>query len=80
MTTSDLDGADVKATVDAKRAELADTLDAIEDKLNVPKQAGILAKRAQASYEDKPVPWIIVATAAVIVVGGLIAWAIFGDD
>ena len=62
------------------RAELEETLDAIEDKLNVPKQASRLAKKAQASYEDNPVPWIIGATAAVIVVGGLVAWAIFGDD
>jgi ElaB/YqjD/DUF883 family membrane-anchored ribosome-binding protein len=62
------------------RAQLEETLDAIEDKLNVPKQANRLAKKAQASYEDNPVPWIIGATAAVIVVGGLVAWAIFGDD
>lgn len=62
------------------RAELEETLDAIEDKLNVPKQASRLAKKAQASYEQNPVPWIIGATAAVIVIGGLVAWAIFGDD
>ncbi|HXD62605.1 MAG TPA: DUF3618 domain-containing protein [Lacisediminihabitans sp.] len=62
------------------RAELEETLDAIEDKLNVPKQASRLAKKAQASYEENPVPWIIGATAAVIVIGGLVAWAIFGDD
>lgn len=80
MTTSDLGGSDIKATVDAKRAELEDALDAIEDKLNVPKQAGILADKVRASYQDNPVPWIIGATAAVVVVGGLIAWAVFGDD
>lgn len=62
------------------RAELEETLDAIEDKLNVPKQLGILGTRARDSWNDNPVPWIIGATAAVIVVGGLIAWAIFGDD
>jgi hypothetical protein len=80
MTTSDLGGADIKGVVDAKRAELDDTLNEIEDKLNLPKQAGILAERVRHSYEDNPVPWIIGATAAVVVVGGLIAWAIFGDD
>lgn len=69
-----------EATISATRAQLEDTLDAIEDKLNVPKQAGRLARKAQASYEANPVPWIVGATAAVIVVGGLIAWAIFGDD
>jgi hypothetical protein len=62
------------------RAELADTLDAIEDKLNVPKQTRRLKAKAQASYEERPVPWIIGATAVVIVVGGLVAWALFGND
>jgi hypothetical protein len=66
--------------VEAARAELADTLDAIEDKLNVPKQVNRLTRKAKASYEDNPVPWIIGATAAVIVVGGLIAWAVLSDD
>lgn len=80
MTTSDLGGADVKAEAAAKRAELEQTLDELEDKLNIPKQAGLLADRVRVSYEDNPVPWIIGATAAVVVVGGLIAWAIFGDD
>jgi hypothetical protein len=80
MTTSDLGGADLKAETAAKRAELEQTLDELEDKLNIPKQAGLLADRVRVSYEDNPVPWIIGATAAVVVVGGLIAWAIFGDD
>jgi hypothetical protein len=62
------------------RAELEDTLDAIEDKLNVPKQAKRLKAKAQASYEDRPVPWIIGATAVVIIAGGLVAWALFGKD
>ena len=62
------------------RAELADTLDAIEDKLNVPKQLGRLKAKAQASYEERPVPWIVGATAVVIIAGGLVAWALFGKD
>lgn len=62
------------------RSELEQTLDAIEDKLNVPRQVGKLTAKARASYADNPVPWIVGATAAVIVVGGLVAWAIFGDD
>lgn len=64
----------------AARAELEEALDAIEDKLNVPKQVGILGRRARTSWERNPVPWIVGATAAVIVVGGIIAWAIFSDD
>ncbi len=67
-------------SISATRAELEQTLDAIEDKLNVPKQAGRLARKARVSYDDNPVPWIIGATAAVIVIGGLVAWALFGDD
>lgn len=62
------------------RTELENTLDAIEDKLNVPKQAKRLKAKARASYEDRPVPWIIGATAVIVVVGGLVAWALFGKD
>lgn len=67
-------------SIASTRAQLEETLDAIEDKLNVPKQLGKAGRRIKASYEQNPVPWIIGATAAVIVVGGLVAWAIFGDD
>ena len=42
--------------VAALRAELADTLGAIEDKLSVPKQTRRLKAKAQASYEERPVP------------------------
>ncbi|MCU1506020.1 MAG: hypothetical protein JWP05_989 [Microbacteriaceae bacterium] len=66
--------------ITSTRAELENTLDAIEDKLNVPKQLSRLGRNAKASYESNPVPWIVGATAAVIVIGGLVAWAIFGDD
>ncbi len=64
----------------ATRNELRDTLDAIEEKLNVPKQVGRLTTKAKKAYESNPVPWIIGATAAVIVVGGLVAWALFSRD
>jgi hypothetical protein len=37
-------------------------------------------QRAEASYKDKPVPWIVGATAVCIVVVGTVAWAIFSDD
>ncbi|MFC0680249.1 hypothetical protein ACFFGH_20635 [Lysobacter korlensis] len=37
-------------------------------------------EKAEASYRDKPVPWIVGATAAGIVVLGTVAWAIFSDD
>ncbi|WP_227411721.1 MULTISPECIES: DUF3618 domain-containing protein [unclassified Cryobacterium] len=66
--------------VTTTRAELTETLDAIEDKLNIPKQARMATERARASYERNPVPWIIGASAALMVVAGLVAWAIFSDD
>jgi hypothetical protein len=46
----------------------------------VPKRFGELTDKAKASYEANPVPWIIGATAAAIVVAGLVAWAILSDD
>jgi hypothetical protein len=70
----------VETKIASTRAELESTLDAIEDKLNVPKQMSRLGGRVKSSYESNPVPWIIGATAAVIVVGGLIAWAVLSDD
>ena len=72
---------DTPSRVESARADLESTLDAIEDKLNVPKRFGELTDRARSSYEKNPVPWIIGATAAAIVVVGVVAWAILsGDD
>lgn len=62
------------------RTELASTLDAIEEKLNVPKRAGELSKKAQVAYESNPVPFIAAGAAVAATVIGLIAWAIFSDD
>lgn len=70
----------IETRIATTRSELENTLDAIEDRLNVPKQISKLTARARASYDENPVPWIIGATAAVIVVGGLIAWALFAGD
>lgn len=69
-----------KAKAAASRAELERTLDAIEDRFNVPKRMNEATRRAQASYEQNPVPWIIGATATALVAVGLVAWAIFTDD
>jgi hypothetical protein len=72
---------DIQSQVARTRANLENTLDAIEDKFNVPKRAGELTKRAKASYESNPTPWIVGATGVAIAVLGIIAWAIFsGDD
>jgi hypothetical protein len=71
---------DTEARIENARAELEQTLDAIEDKLNIPKQASELARKAKASYDANPIPWIIGATAAAIVVAGVIAWAVLSND
>ena len=72
---------DIQSQVAQTRANLESTLDAIEDKFNVPKRVSELSKRAQASWENNPTPWIVGATGVAIAVLGIIAWAIFsGDD
>jgi hypothetical protein len=77
MTSED----DMQSQVAKTRADLETTLDAIEDKLNVPKRVGALTKRAQASWERNSTPWIVGATGVGIAVLGVIVWAIFsGDD
>ena len=63
-----------------QRAHLESTLDAIENKLNVPKQLNRYADKAKASYTENPVPWIVGATAVAISIAGIVAWAIFSDD
>ncbi|MEO8528093.1 MAG: DUF3618 domain-containing protein [Pseudolysinimonas sp.] len=75
------------STIDAKtaaakaRADLAATLDSIEDRLNVPKRVTELQQKAVASYEKNPLPWIIGGVAAAVIAVGVVAWAIFsGDD
>jgi hypothetical protein len=62
------------------RAELASTLDSIEDRLNVPKRVSELSKKAQVAYEKNPIPWIIGGVAVAVIAAGLVAWAIFSDD
>jgi len=76
MSTTD----DAKSAAAQARADLATTLDGIEDKLNVPKRAKELSDKAMDSYRENPIPWIIGAAAVAVTAIGLIAWAIFGDD
>jgi hypothetical protein len=72
---------DIQSQVAQTRANLESTLDAIEDKFNVPKRVSELGKRARASYENNPTPWIVGATGVAIAILGVIAWAVFsGDD
>ena len=69
-----------KAQAQKARDELASALDAIEDKLNVPKRAQELGKQAMGAYEKNPLPFIIGGVAVAVVAVDLLAWAIFGDD
>ena len=71
----------VDSAIATTRAKLGSTLDAIDDKFNVKKQSSAIVERTKSSYEANPIPWIAGATAAALVVAGLVAWAIFsGDD
>jgi ElaB/YqjD/DUF883 family membrane-anchored ribosome-binding protein len=80
MSTLDGKAQEAKAQAEKARDQLADTLDAIEDKLNVPKRLGELKNRATASYDQNRTPWLIGGASVAAVVIGLVAWAIFGDD
>jgi hypothetical protein len=70
----------LEARIAQQRAQLEETLDAIEQKFNVPARASELAARAKRSYSANPVPWIVGATALVISVVGIVAWALSNDD
>lgn len=71
---------DAKNAAAKARADLAATLDGIEDRLNVPKRVNELAERAKDSYSKNPIPWIVGGAAVAVIAVGLIAWAIFSDD
>lgn len=75
MSTTDAKNQAAKA-----RAELAATLDALEDRLNVPKRVSELGSKAMASYQKNPLPWIIGGVAVAVITIGAVAWAIFSDD
>jgi hypothetical protein len=71
---------DAKSQAAKARAELAATLDQIENRLNVPKRVSELGSKAVAAYEKNPLPWIIGGVAVAVIAAGLVAWALFSDD
>ncbi|MDJ0333633.1 DUF3618 domain-containing protein [Salinibacterium sp. G-O1] len=71
---------DVESRIQASRAELEATLDAIEEKLNVPKHVEELTEKVRTSYEANPMPWIIGGIATAVVAVGVVAWAILSND
>ncbi|GGF36543.1 DUF3618 domain-containing protein [Subtercola lobariae] len=66
----------IKLDVVKNRQDLSDTLDAIEFKLNIPKQARFAAKRASDKFEElrRENPAVLVAGAAAVaaVFGGAV--------
>jgi len=62
---------EIQAAVDRTRADLAATLNELEDKLNIPKQLGVKAREAKASFARDPQPWYIGAGAVAAAIGGI---------
>ena len=62
------DSSDIQANIDRTRAELAATLNELEDKLNVPKQLGIAGHRAKSSFDRDKTPWLAAAGARALAV------------
>jgi hypothetical protein len=62
---------DIQAAVDRSRADLAATLNELEDKLNIPKQLGVKARQAQLSYSRDPKPWLVGAAIVAVALGGV---------
>jgi len=71
---------EIRSDIESTREKLAETLDAIEEKLNVPKQVNKALAKARAAFDDlrkdNPVVMYASAGAALAVVGGVIAWRI----
>jgi hypothetical protein len=80
MSTMDSKAQAAKAQAQKARDQLASTLDAIDDKFNVPKRVTDLGEKAATAYRQNPVPWIIGGAAVAVIAIGLVAWAIFSDD
>jgi hypothetical protein len=70
----------IESKIHEQRAHLENTLDAIEEKLNVPKQVSRYTGKAKVSYEKNPVPWIAGAAAAAVGVVSIVTWALLSGD
>ena len=74
--TTNTSTAEIQSKIAETRAQLESTLDSIEDRLNVPKQLGILLRKAKENYEENSTPWIAGAGGAVAVLGTLLVVAV----
>lgn len=76
---SDSTRVELRADVQTARAQLASTLDAIEDRLNVPKRVRRVTRDATENIKtmarDNPLALAGIAVGAAVVVGGAV-WAI----
>lgn len=54
--------------------ELTATLAELQDRLNVPKQAKRLGRKAQQSYQERPLAWVAGAAGVAVTVAGLLIW------
>jgi hypothetical protein len=59
------------------REELIATLDAIDDKLDVPKRVRTAKQRVADSYHRNPLPWIAGIAGAGLVLAGAVALTIY---
>ena len=62
---------EIQAAVDRTRADLAATLNELEDKLNIPKQLGVKAREARVAFSRDPKPFLIAAAAVASAIGGI---------
>ena len=70
----------IDARVAQARAELGETLSAIEDKFNVPKRVNAGVEWVKDSFDENPVPWYVGGAVVLAGVVGLVAWALFSND
>jgi hypothetical protein len=70
---------EIRSDIESTRDKLAETLDAIEDKLNFPKQAQKAAGRLGGRFRDlqRDNPVVLYSSAAIVTlgaVGGVLLW------
>ena len=63
---------DAKDAAADARQRLADTLDQIEDRVNLPKKVGRWTKQASESYSKNPVPFLVGGGVAAVGLIGLV--------
>lgn len=78
--SDEISTSEIQQRVAKTRAQLEDTLDAIEDKLNVPKQLALAARRLRAKFEEDPLPWIAATAGLVVVIGAAVIGSVTRRD